>query len=123
MNKKSARDRKSVTIHVRVDGGTAKGWAAEAKRRSVNTSDFVRQAAANAMPGALPAECKAVARGGAEGLIGALDAARAATGNTLLVLVSPRQAERLLLALRMADGWRMGKGYDDGTTDRYAELW
>ena len=32
-----------------------------------------------------------------------LEAAKNASGNTLLVLVSPRQAERLLVALQLAD--------------------
>ncbi len=35
----------------------------------------------------------------------ALEAAKNAKGNTLFVLVSPRQAERLYLAIKMADAW------------------
>lgn len=34
----------------------------------------------------------------------AIDAARKAPGNTVLTIVSPRQAERLYLALAIADG-------------------
>lgn len=53
----------------------------------------------------------------------ALEAARTATGNTLLVLTSPRQAERLWLAIQIADKLIGGdlEGCT-GLTVRYEEL-
>lgn len=52
-----------------------------------------------------------------------LEAAKAANGDTLLVIVSPRQAERLLLALQLAD--KLVAGDLEGCTAlavRYEEL-
>lgn len=52
-----------------------------------------------------------------------LEAARTAEGNTVLVLVSPRQAERLYLAIKLAD--KLVAGDLEGCTMlaiRYEEL-
>jgi multidrug efflux pump subunit AcrA (membrane-fusion protein) len=61
-----------------------------------------------------------------ETLNAALAAARRAPGNTLLVLVSARQAERLYLALKIADREASFLGKIDielgGPVARYAEL-
>lgn len=52
----------------------------------------------------------------------ALDAARKAKGSTVLALVSPRQAERLYLALVIADLVIRGATIPNEIAARYAEL-
>ena len=52
----------------------------------------------------------------------ALDAARRAIGNTSFVLVSAQEAERLWLALRIADGMAGLAVGENGIVEHYAEL-
>lgn len=146
MNQKPAKTRKSTTLHVRVATAVARRWKAEAKRRGdETTSDFVRgcvdmvisaskldagiEAKVDAKPPSVVAQRSASGPGtdGVAGLAEALEAAKNAQGDTLLMLVSPRQAERLFLALKTADAMVSEQPWPedfdiDEMKARYAEL-
>lgn len=122
MNKKSAKDRKGVTIHVRVNAATAKRWEAEAKRNGVSTSDYVRTKMTSVQPPALGVFDRSASGRGS--LAEILETAGKAPEHTL-VPVSPQQAERLHYALQMAEVYRVCGGFEVNAArwaDRYVAV-